>query len=91
MISVEEGKHHRVVFCESSHMGLAFRSAVASLVLIFVASCSSIAVAAVGLCNSVVSDELNGDVFSSNLRFHPENVSDWRKRTFYIFFFRYST
>lgn len=52
---------------------LAFRSAAASPVLTFAASCSSIAAATVGLYMFAVSGELNADVSASNLRFHPEN------------------
>lgn len=53
---------------------LAFRSAAAaSLVLTFAPSCNSTAAATVGLYTFAVSDELNADVFASNLRFHPEN------------------
>lgn len=54
----------------------AFRNAAAvaaSPELIFAASYSSIAAATVGLCMFAVSDELNADVFASDLRFHPEN------------------
>jgi hypothetical protein len=62
----------------SLNMDLAFRNAAASLVPISVVSYNLIAVAAadaaaVDLCNFVVEDELDADVFASNLRFHPEN------------------
>lgn len=65
-----------MVVCVFSCSDLACRSAAvaaASPALTFAASCSSIAAATVGLCTFAVSDELNADVFASNLRFHPEN------------------
>lgn len=66
----------QAVFCVSLSMDLACRNAAASLVLICVVSCSSIAVAAVAvvsvdLCNFAVADEQDADEFASNLRFHP--------------------
>lgn len=69
-------ERRRGVACESSRMDPAFRNAaVASLVLIFVASCSSTAVAvAVDLCRFVVADERDADVFASNPQFRPENT-----------------
>jgi hypothetical protein len=47
------------------------RSATACLVLTFVVSCSSIAVATVDQCSFVDVDGRGADVFASNLRFHP--------------------
>lgn len=73
MIAVDEDMvHHRGVVCVSLSMDRS--AAVAFLVLICVVSCSLFVVAVVALVdlrNFVVVDELNADVFASNLRFHP--------------------
>lgn len=73
----------------SLNMDPAFRNAVASLVLISVASCSSIvfaavAAAAVDYYKFVDADERDVDVFASNPRFHPENMMKLPVKRFQI-------